>query len=52
MTKPEIEVDPKALAGRTVAEISKADVNIQQRLVEKGFARIYKRYANQCPWSR
>ena len=38
--------------GRTVAEISKADVNIQQRLVEKGFARIYKRYANQCPWSR
>jgi len=38
--------------GRTVAEISKEDVNIQQRLVEKGFARIYKRYADQCPWSR
>ena len=38
--------------GRTVAEISKDDVNIQQRLVEKGFARIYKRYADQCHWSR
>ena len=38
--------------GRTVAEISKDEVNIQQRLVEKGFARIYKRYAYQCPWSR
>ena len=38
--------------GRTVAEISKDDVNIQQKLVEKGFARIYKRYADQCPWSR
>ena len=38
--------------GRTVAEISKDDVNIQQRLVEKGFARIYKKYADQCPWSR
>ena len=38
--------------GRTVAEISKDDVNIQLRLVEKGFARVYKKYANQCPWSR
>ena len=38
--------------GRTVAEISMDDVNIQQRLVEKGLARVYKRYADQCPWSR
>ena len=38
--------------GRTVAEISKEDVNIQQRLVEKGLARVYKRYADQCTWSR
>ena len=38
--------------GRTVAEISKDGVNIQQRLVEKGLARVYKRYADQCPWSR
>ena len=38
--------------GRTVAEISKDGVNIQQRLVEKGLARVYKRYADQCSWSR
>ena len=38
--------------GRTVAEISMDEVNIQQRLVEKGLARVYKRYADQCPWSR
>ncbi len=38
--------------GRTVAEISVDDVNIQQRLVEKGLARVYKRYADQCSWSR
>ena len=38
--------------GRTVAEISKDDVNIQQRLVEKGFAHVYKRYTDQCSWSR
>ena len=38
--------------GRTVAEISMDEVNIQQRLVEKGLARVYKRYADQCDWSR
>ncbi len=38
--------------GRTVAEIFIDEVNIQERLVEKEFARIYKRYADQCPWSR
>ena len=38
--------------GRTVAEISMDDVNIQERLVEKGLARVYKRYADQCPWNQ
>ena len=38
--------------GRTVAELSKNGVNIQERLVDKGFARVYKRYADQCSWSR
>ena len=38
--------------GRTVAEISMNEMNIQERLVEKGLARVYKRYADQCPWSR
>ena len=38
--------------GRTVAELSKDGVNIQQRLVDKGLARVYKRYSDQCEWSR
>ena len=38
--------------GRTIAEISKDDINIQQRLVEKGFARVYTRYSGQCDWIR
>ena len=37
--------------GRTVAEVSKDGVNIQQLLVRKGLASIFKRYADQCPWS-
>ena len=36
---------------RTVAELSKGPMNIQEHLVEKGFARIYERYASQCEWS-
>ena len=37
--------------GRTVAELSKDGVNIQQRLVDKGLAMIYKIYSDQCEWS-
>ena len=37
--------------GRTVAELSKGPMNIQEHLVEKGFARIYERYSSQCKWS-
>ena len=37
--------------GRTVAEISKGPMNIQEDLVEKGFSRIYERYPSQCEWS-
>ena len=36
--------------GRTVAELSKGRMNIQKRLVGKGSARIYQRYADQCRW--
>ena len=36
--------------GRTVAELSKDGVNIQERLVDKGFASVYKRYSDQCDW--
>ena len=37
--------------GRTVAELSKGPMNIQEVLVEKGFASIYERYSSQCEWS-
>ena len=37
--------------GRTVAELYKGPMNIQEHLVEKGFARIYERYSSQCEWS-
>ena len=35
----------------TIAELSKGPINIQEQLVEKGFASIYERYASQCEWS-
>ncbi|WP_320677370.1 thermonuclease family protein [Prochlorococcus sp. MIT 1300] len=38
--------------GRTVAELSKDGINIQERLVDKGFASVYQRYADQCTWSK
>ena len=37
--------------GRTVAELSKDGVNIQEHLVSAGFARVYKMYADQCIWT-
>ena len=37
--------------GRTVAELSTGPMNIQEDLVEKGFASIYERYSSQCEWS-
>ena len=37
--------------GRTIAEISIGEMNVQQRLVEKEFASIYERYAHQCDWT-
>ena len=38
--------------GRTIAELSKGPINIQEHLVEKGFARIYERHSSQCEWSK
>ena len=38
--------------GRTVAELSKGPMNIQEHLVEKSFASIYERYSSQCEWSK
>ena len=38
--------------GRTVAELSQDLMNIQEDLVEKGFASIFERYSSQCEWSK
>lgn len=37
--------------GRTVAEIYKDGKNIQELIVNKGYGKIYKKYAYQCEWS-
>ena len=38
--------------GRTVAELFKNEVNVQELILEKGFGKIYKKYAYQCEWSK
>ena len=38
--------------GRTIAELFKNEVNIQELIVEKGYGKIYKKYAYQCEWSK
>jgi len=38
--------------GRTVGELFKNEVNIQELIVEKGYGRIYKKYAYQCEWTK
>ena len=38
--------------GRTVAELSKNGINIQERLVALGLAKVYTRYASQCDWAK
>jgi len=37
--------------GRTVAELYKGRINIQELIVKKGFGKIYKKYAFQCDWT-
>ena len=37
--------------GRTVAELFKGDINVQALIVEKGYGKIYERYADQCEWT-
>ena len=37
--------------GRTVAELFKNDINVQELIVKKGYGKIYERYADQCEWS-
>jgi endonuclease YncB( thermonuclease family) len=38
--------------GRTVGELFKDEVNIQELIVKKGYGKIYRKYAYQCEWSK
>ena len=38
--------------GRTVGELFKNEVNIQELLVEKGYGKVYEKYAYQCELSK
>ena len=38
--------------GRTVAELSINEINVQRMMITKGYAKIYSKYAYQCPWIR
>ena len=38
--------------GRTVGELYKNGINVQELIVQKGYGKIYKRYANQCEWTK
>ena len=38
--------------GRTVAELSFSGLNYQQELVNNGYATIYKKYSDPCPWAK
>jgi len=37
--------------GRTVAELIKDEINIQELIVKKGLGKVYKKYAHQCEWT-
>ena len=38
--------------GRTVGELFKNGVNIQELIFLRGYGKIYKKYAYQCQWSK
>ena len=38
--------------GRTVGELFKNKVNIQELIVKKGYGKIHNKYAYQCEWSK
>ena len=38
--------------GRTVGELFKNGINVQELIVLRGYGKIYKRYADQCEWSK
>ena len=38
--------------GRTIAELFKNGINVQELIVKKRYGKIYKRYADQCEWTQ
>ena len=38
--------------GRTVGELFKNGLNIQEMIVKKGHGEIYKKYSHQCEWTK
>ena len=38
--------------GRTVGELFKNGLNIQEMIVENGYGKIYKKYSHQCKWTK
>ena len=38
--------------GRTVSELFINGINVQELIVQKGYGKIYKRYAYQCNWTK
>ena len=37
---------------RTVGELFINGINVQELIVKKGYGKIYKRYADQCDWTK
>ena len=37
---------------RTVGELFINGINVQELIVQKGYGKIYKRYAYQCDWTK
>ena len=38
--------------GRTIAELFKNGINVQELIVKKEYGKIYEKYAAQCKWTK
>ena len=38
--------------GRTVGELFINGINVQEVIIQKGYGKIYERYADQCKWTK
>ena len=51
-SQKKVSIRRKDRYGRTVAELFKDGVDIQEFIVKEGFGEIHQKYAHQCEWSR